>query len=161
MFKTIPEFPRYACSEEGVIINQETGKTLSQSINQKGYIQHCISVNGKRHIIFPHRIVAELFIEKVDGKPYVNHKDGNKTNNNKNNLEWCTNSENILHAINTLGIKTFAGINRRAVTCIETGKTFPSIVDAEKETGIPNSWINMICKGKKQSAHGYHFKYAD
>lgn len=160
MFKTIPEYPKYECSEEGIIINKQTKKPLSQSVNQKGYIQHCVSVNGKRHIIFPHRIVAQLFIPNPENKPFVNHIDGNQQNNNYKNLEWCTNRENIIHAIYTLGIKC-GGLNKRSVLCIETGKIYDSAVAAEKELGIPNSWINSICRGKKKSAKGLHFIYAE
>lgn len=47
---------------------------------------------------YVHRMVAETFLDKEDGKDFVNHKDGNKKNNHVNNLEWCTRSENMQHA---------------------------------------------------------------
>lgn len=158
MYKIIPEYPRYACSENGDIINTETDKVLSKSTNNKGYIQHCISVNGKRHIIFPHRVVAQLFVDNPDNKTYVNHIDGNKTNNNANNLEWCTNSENMIHAIHVLK-RDLQRKNRKKVLCIETNEIFSSTLEVERKLGIKSSWISDVCNGKKKSAKSLHFKY--
>ncbi|PUZ30959.1 helix-turn-helix domain-containing protein [Staphylococcus arlettae] len=58
---------------------------------------------GKNHTI--HRLVAICFIKNVDDKPLVNHVDGNKCNNHISNLEWCTSSENDLHAF-SLGLRS-------------------------------------------------------
>lgn len=48
---------------------------------------------------YVHRLVATHFVPRVDGKTIVNHKDGNKLNNRADNLEWCTQAENIAHSI--------------------------------------------------------------
>ena len=48
---------------------------------------------------FVHRLVAECFLEKQEGFTFVNHKDGDKTNNCATNLEWCTMRANNIHAI--------------------------------------------------------------
>ena len=63
----------------------------------KGYYQIDLSKEGKRKRFLVHRLVAEAFIENKRNSPQVNHKDGNKENNNVNNLEWVTVSENVLH----------------------------------------------------------------
>ena len=158
MFKIIPEYQNYACSESGEMMNVKTGRLLSKSINQKGYVQHCISINGKRKVVFPHRLVAELYVDNPENKPFVNHIDGNTQNNNYKNLEWCTNGENIKHAIYVLG-RNCGGKNKKSVLCVETGKIYESTLEIEKELGIKNSWISAICNGKKKSARGLHFKY--
>lgn len=63
-----------------------------------GYLEVTLVKNKKRKSVKIHRIVAMTFLEKVKGKNYVNHIDGNKENNSAENLEWCTPSENTKHA---------------------------------------------------------------
>ena len=157
-WKDIPDIPKYQCSNTGIIRNKNTGKILKQSLNQKGYVQHCISINGKRKIIFPHRIVALLFVDNPMNKQTVNHIDGNKTNNNSDNLEWCSLKENTMHAAEILKREMW-GLNKKKVVCIETGEIFPSTLAVEKKMGIDNAWVSSICSRKKKSAYGYHFKY--
>lgn len=158
MWKPIPDYQNYECSSTGQIRNITTGTIMKQSINQRGYYQVCVSIKGKRKIIFPHRCVALLFVENHENKPQVNHIDGVKTNNNASNLEWCTSKENSIHA-SKIGLSS-GGHNKKAIRCIETGIIYESAVKAEKACNIRNSWIIAICKNKKRSAHGLHFEYA-
>jgi len=65
------------------------------------YARVTIRVDGKSKRFSVHRIVAEAFIDNPDNKPCVNHIDGNKLNNNSDNLEWCTHKENTKHAFDT------------------------------------------------------------
>ena len=70
---------------------------LTPSVNNKGYLRLNFPLNGKQKCAFVHRLVAQAFIENSNNYPQVNHIDGNKKNNNVNNLEWCDNSMNMLH----------------------------------------------------------------
>ena len=73
------------------------GKQLKPRTNNS-YIRVSLG-NGKSYAV--HRLVAEAFLPNPEGKKTVNHKDGNKSNNRLDNLEWNTHSENVLHAHDT------------------------------------------------------------
>lgn len=73
-------------------------KILKERIDHKGYFRVALCKNNIQKDYSIHRLVLENFVENVDNKPCVNHIDGNKQNNNLENLEWCTYSENLNHA---------------------------------------------------------------
>ena len=89
-------------SNKGRIRNRVTGHILKQTPFKNGYYGCVVSCGSRlnKKAIRIHVAVAELFIENPFGYPEVNHKDGNKRNNEVDNLEWCTHSYNIEHAIN-------------------------------------------------------------
>lgn len=72
---------------------------LNARDNGKGYLRIKLTINNKSKRVMLHRIIAEAFIENPNNYPCVNHIDGNKKNNNINNLEWCTQSYNCLHSV--------------------------------------------------------------
>lgn len=83
----------YLVFPTGEIFNYN-GKKIEGGINRYGYR---VGIINNKFYLF-HRIVANAFLPKIEGKDFVNHKDGNKQNNNVNNLEWCTKSENTIHS---------------------------------------------------------------
>lgn len=75
---------------------------LKWSIGTSGYpTTHIYDDRGTRQTVMVHRLVAMYFLAYVKDREFVNHKDGDKTNNHYTNLEWVTRSENILHAMDT------------------------------------------------------------
>lgn len=81
------------------------GREIKKHRAGQGYLRAVLCVDGKSHHLYIHRLVADAFIPNPDGKPEVNHKDGNKHNNIVSNLEWVTKSENGLHSYRELGRK--------------------------------------------------------
>jgi len=82
-------------------------KDIKTQCNYKGYKKVNICLNGKKIIFMAHRLVATYFIENPLGKEQVNHINGIKDDNRVENLEWCTGSENIRHAMKTGLAKNF------------------------------------------------------
>lgn len=102
-FRKIKGFERYSVSNDGVVINNISGAVLSQREATNGYMRVNLRKGNipyeKPKTMAVHRLVAEAFIPPIQGKDYVNHIDGDKHHNDVKNLEWCTASENITHAI--------------------------------------------------------------
>lgn len=93
---------KYLINEDGDIFDIKEKKTRKPEISKRGYLRVSFYLYGKYKKRFVHRLVLATFnpVENMD-KLQVNHIDGNKQNNNINNLEWCTNKENLEHAWET------------------------------------------------------------
>lgn len=101
----------YEVSNYGNIRNSKTHRVRSNNVHKTGYyfVSCSLGCREKKITFRNHKAVAESFIDNPNNLPMVNHKDGNKLNNYVDNLEWCTNAENIRHAINNNLIKVKRG----------------------------------------------------
>lgn len=103
IWKDIIRFEEYfQISNFGRVWSKRTKKILKQGKSKSGYKVISSKIGGRDGYYIckrVHRWVAEAFIDNPRGKPYVNHKDGVKTNNRQDNLEWCTGKENSEHAV--------------------------------------------------------------
>ena len=99
-FKPIEGYDHYYISNDGVVlsIHGKTPKLLKLRKHRKGYLTADLFEAGSRRIIFVHRLVGKAFCEGYSSDKEINHKDGNKTNNHVDNLEWVTRSQNAQHA---------------------------------------------------------------
>ena len=100
-WKIIKDFENYSVSNFGNIKNNITGKVLKLRINKTGHLTVNVKPNGryeKSKTFKLHREIAIAFIPNPNNLPIINHKDGNKLNNDINNLEWSSVSYNMKHA---------------------------------------------------------------
>lgn len=89
----------YDVSNLGRIRNARNGKVRVLTPNKLGYPTICLTkAKCKARLFRVHRLVAIAFIPNPENKPHINHIDGNSSNSNVNNLEWCTHVENMEHA---------------------------------------------------------------
>jgi hypothetical protein len=101
--RPIPDFPGYLASEDGRIWSTRNGgRWLVGSTSTCGYVLACLRINGRKVSKSAHRLVAFawLGLPPFDGAT-VNHKNGIKTDNRVENLEWCSMSENLKHGWQT------------------------------------------------------------
>ena len=101
MEKQLKQFDnQYSVTDTGIVYSLKGNKKeLIGKISNSGYREVVINHKWKKKYLLVHRLVAENFIYNEFKARTVNHKDGNKLNNNLSNLEWCTAKENTLHAI--------------------------------------------------------------
>ena len=172
VWKKIPKFALYEISSFGRVRSNKFygGKILKPAKTPKGYLMVGLKrdkVNFSHNI---HKLVANVFLENPLGLPEVNHKDLNKTNNHKNNLEWVTTSENRKHYIensdwvNPMKDK-FNDLNHSSKKVIQLSKTgkfikeFPSTMEVERLLNINVASISRCCNNKQKTAGGFTWKY--
>jgi predicted DNA-binding protein YlxM (UPF0122 family) len=98
-YKQVPFAEDYLINMDGEIYSNKSHKTIQPTPHKGGYLRVKLFCNdGKRKAFLLHRVVAETFLDNPDNYPEVNHKDGNKQNNNVSNLEWLTREQNMTHA---------------------------------------------------------------
>jgi len=156
----------YFYRSKGRIIKQtkiRSGKHLT-------YLQVGLWKDGRQKSDNVHRLVAKAFLKNENNKPQVNHKDGDGTNNNKNNLEWVTGSENSLHAYRVLGREAWskgvfgekAPTSRPLIQKTKDGKIIKRWgcgLDAVRQGGFDSSCISRCASGKAGHHRGYIWEY--
>lgn len=169
MWKDIKDYEGlYQVSTDGRVQRiYKNGKTKELKNRVGVYYSVSLCKKGIKKSYNVHRLVAETFLDQPDGKNEVNHIDGNKYNNNLSNLEWVSQKENLIHAMEILNHFPW-GKAPRKVKCLdkETGeliREFNSLSDASKSVGLASARnsITLACQGYQKTAYGYKWEYAD
>lgn len=152
-------------SKDRVIIRNDgetrhyKSKILTPQITKKGYLRVSLYNDNGIKSANIHRLVAFAFIENKSNLPQINHIDGNKKNNRVNNLEWCDNRYNQIHAISK-GLRNIKPIIQYSKDNFII-KKWKSPILASKELGVDLSHILQVCKGQRVTAGGYKWKYEE
>lgn len=134
------------------------GKELKLTVTSIGYLS--VSLSRKTYKV--HRLVAETFIINKNNYPCVNHIDEDKTNNNVNNLEWCTYKQNNNHGTRNMRISQNEG--RKIIQYDLQGnmiKKWNSSAQAARHYGVKRWTISGCCAGRQHTSCGFIWRYAD
>ena len=128
-----------------------------------GYLEYILRKNGKHKVFLAHRLVAKYFLDNPENKPEVNHLDEDITNNNANNLEWCTSKENANYGtrnkrcreMNKKQFKPIVQYDLKGNKIME----YKTMGEASRTIKGDISAIIRVCKGKQKTAYNYIWKY--
>jgi hypothetical protein len=167
-------YDNYILYSDGRVWSLRRNWFLQLQDNGHGYKMVPITINGKTKFKYIHRLVGIFFIPNPKNKPWINHKDGIKSNNDYSNLEWSTIKENCQHAFRVLGhtnpgrlhteeAKLKCSLNKRGKKhprwlgyyVTPTG-TYDSLMEAAKENHLSKQTIYRYCREKKK-VEGYSF----
>jgi uncharacterized protein YerC len=152
IWKDIPGFEgKYQVSNLGRVksfVYRRNKTTIRKLPISNNYYRLLLCKNGKYESFYIHRLIADAFIPNPKNKKYVNHKDGNKLNNDISNLEWVTSAENSHHAWATgLNTKIYSHSKQDAQKVLvlrKEGRTYQEIEDI---TGVALATAWRIVKG--------------
>lgn len=138
-------FSKYEVSTAGDVQNITTGQLLKPNRHKSGYYKiKLVRDDGKHVTFYLHRLVAEVFIPNPEGKPEVNHKDGNKKHNSIYNLEWTTREENMMHAqLNGFGHVKLKPVEVRSIYYLAWASNMTQ-KDIAKMYGVRRSIVSEI-----------------
>lgn len=151
--KSLPHIRRRRYRTGEIYPYRVSGKLLTPQHSVGGYLQVILQNGPDKKVQKVHRLVCQAFHgNSPKDRNEVNHIDGNKKNNSSENLEWCSREENCRHARRVL--KSCL----KKVMCVETGKIFECMTDADNEYGLSSGAVSKVIRGERETAGGVHWK---
>ena len=142
-FKELEINSNYGISNSGQIYSKYTNRVINSHKMNSGYLSIKLQIGNKKKAFLIHRLVLLSWEEKVVGKEFCNHKDGDKTNNNISNLEWVTKSENGKHSYD-LKLKVPVRLKGKDNPAFKFDEVIKNRVVYLYNSGISISKINRI-----------------
>lgn len=173
VWRSIDGFSGYEISSYGRVIGHKNNRgiitdseyLLKPRVNPNGYLIVVLyDENRVPHQLSVHRLVAQSFIPNHDGYPYVDHLDGNKTNNMVDNLEWVTPKENSIRAVNAGLYEPIFKITRKPVmvTNLRNGeeKYFRGVNEAARAIGYSPAIVSKVVNMLRNTIGYYAIEFA-
>lgn len=160
----------YLITDDGKVYSVRSDRWIRPNTDKYGYLYYVISIDGKRYTFKAHRAVAECFIPNPDGKPTVDHINGNKQDNRVCNLRWATNKEQSRNEITYKRLVANAkerdfksmgeirNYGRKPVKVTKDGISigeYPSLLSAATSLGINYPKASECLNGKRDAVGGY------
>ena len=181
----------YEVSNTGLVrsLNNLKGRMLKLTKRKDGYLGVCLYKHCKQETKTVHRLVAETFIPNPNNLKVINHKDENRSNNNVENLEWCTYSYNTTYSmdihperrkVNADNLEKYSPRNKKGVphkynekvAVVDENENVVSVYEnaatAAKELKLQTCNVLEVCRtnkkrqiGKKRRTGGYIFEFIE
>lgn len=180
IWKRIPNFPYYEVSNYGNVhsidrmVNAKLGsksfkrgRILTKQRLSDGYVQVRLCNNGVTRFYRIHQLVAICFIKNPNGYTQINHINEVKDDNRVENLEWCDIKYNNNYGCRLERISNSMKNGKNSICVVQMNlmgdkiQTWVSMSEVQRNLGISNSKIAACCKGKRNKAGGYKWRYAN
>lgn len=147
-------YKSYIVYSDGKVFSTASNRFLNPYISDNGYERIRICYDGKFESWTVHRLVAMMFLDNAEGKNEVNHKNGIKTDNRVENLEWCTTSENQKHSWKMGLIKS---AHAKVVLDTQTGVFYESASELSRLLNISTSYFIQKLNGLRKNNTQYQY----
>lgn len=169
--KKVPNLP-YSVTKNGKVFSHRKNRFLKPCVGKRGYYAFGTTIDCNHKSFYVHRLVALAFIPNRNDKLDVNHKNGVKTDNRVENLEWCTRGENTKHSYDFLGREgawkgKFGKEHHRSVPIYQMDMDnniivkWDGIAEASRKLNLNSANIIACCNGRRNKHGNFKWKYAN